>query len=135
MRKHVVIVGGGRVGRHVAEQLGEDQYTVTIIERDPRTCEQLASRLGEVVEGDGTDPDVFERADPAEADVIAALTNDTEVNLEICEMAQETVPDVRTILRIARDGEQAYGYRSFVDDVVYPAAAGATAAVDRINRV
>jgi trk system potassium uptake protein TrkA len=135
MRKHVVIVGGGRVGRHVAEQLGEEQYTVTIVERDPRKCEQLGSRLGDVIEGDGTDPEVFARADPGEADVIAALTNDTEVNLAICEMARETAPEVRTILRIAQDGEHAYGYRNFVDDVVYPAAAGATAAVDRINRV
>lgn len=135
MRKHVIIVGGGRVGRHVAEQLGEDQYTVTIVELDPRKCEQLAPKVSEVIEGDGTDPDVFERASPTEADVIAALTNDTEVNLAVCEMAHEVAPDARTILRISRDGEHAYGYRSFVDDIVYPAAAGATAAVDRIDRL
>jgi trk system potassium uptake protein TrkA len=135
MRQHIIIVGGGRVGRHVAEQLGEEQYTVTIIETDPDKCELLPPGVGEVVEGDGTDPEVFERAGPAEADVVAALTNDTDVNLAVCEMAHELAPDVRTILRISRDGEHAYGYRSFVDDIVYPAAAGATAAVDRINRI
>jgi trk system potassium uptake protein TrkA len=135
MRNHVIIVGGGRVGRHVAEQLGEEQYTVTVVERDPRRCEQIAPRVGDVVEGDGTDPEVFERADPTSADVVAALTDDTAVNLAVCEMAHEMAPDARTILRIARDGEHAYGYRSFVDDVVYPAAAGATAAVDRITRL
>jgi trk system potassium uptake protein TrkA len=135
MRQHIIIVGGGRVGRHVAEQLGEEQYTVTIIETDPEKCEQLPPGVGEVIQGDGTDPEVFERAGPTEADVVAALTNDTDVNLAVCEMAHELAPDVRTILRISRDGEHAYGYRSFVDDIVYPAAAGATAAVDRINRI
>jgi trk system potassium uptake protein TrkA len=135
MIEHVVIVGGGRVGRHVAEQLGDEQYTVTMVERNPETCERLTPTVGQVVEGDGTDPDVFREADPGEASVVAALTDDTAVNLAVCEMARELAPDARTILRVAADGEQAYGYRSFVDDVVYPAAAGATAAVNRINRV
>ena len=135
MIEHVVIVGGGRVGRHVAELLGEEQYTVSIIERAPERCERLPPQVGQVVEGDGTDPDVFAQADPAEATVVAALTNDTEVNLTVCEMARELAPDARTILRVAEDGEQALGYRNFVDDVVYPAAAGASATVDRINRI
>lgn len=135
MARHVIIVGGGRVGRHTAEQLSEDRYTVTIIERDSEKCTQLAPTVSQVIEGDGTDPDIFSQADPTTADVVAALTNDTEVNLAICEMAHETVSDVRTVLRIARDGEQDYGHRNFVDQIVYPEAAGADVAVDRITRV
>lgn len=135
MARHIIIVGGGRVGRHVAEQLNKDQYTVTIIERDSEKCTQLAPRVNQVIEGDGTDPEVLKQADPTTADVVAALTNNTEVNLTVCEMAHETASDVRTILRIARDGEQDYGYRNFVDQIVYPAAAGADVAVDRITRV
>jgi hypothetical protein len=51
-------------------------------------------------------------------------------------MAHETVPDVRRPLRIAPDGERACGSWSFVDDVVYTRRPrGATAAVDRIDRV
>ena len=88
-----------------------------------------------MIEGDGSDPDVLGAADPEEADVVAALTNDTDVNLAVCERAREVAPEARTILRIARDGEQAYGHRGIVDDVVYPAAAGARVAVERITRV
>jgi trk system potassium uptake protein TrkA len=135
MTTRVIIVGGGRVGRHTAEQLSEVQNSVTVIELDSAVCEQISPKVSRVVCGDGTDPDVLARADLAEADVVAALTDDTDVNLAVCERARETSPEVRTILRIARDGEQDYGYRSFVDDVVYPAAAGAEVAVDRINRV
>jgi trk system potassium uptake protein TrkA len=134
MQRNVIIVGGGRVGRHAAEQLSEDRNTVTIVELDAEKCDQVSSKVNRVIEGDGTDPEVFERTNPESADVVAALTNDTQVNLSICEMAHELAPDVRTILRISRDGEQDHGYRSFVDNVVYPAAAGADVAVDRIIR-
>jgi len=135
MTRQVIVVGGGRVGRHAAEQLSEVQNTVTIIERDADRCEQVSPRVSRVVRGDGTDPDIFEEANPDGATVVAALTNDTGVNLTICETARERNPDVRTILRIARDGEQDYGHRRFVDDVVYPAAAGADVAVERIEEV
>jgi trk system potassium uptake protein TrkA len=135
MPRHVIIVGGGRVGRHAAEQLSEDRNAVTVVEVDPEKCDRMSPRVGRVVEGDGTDPDVLERAGLADADVVAALTDDTKVNLRVCELAREHAADVRTILRIARDGEQDYGHRRFVDDVVYPAAAGAKVAVDRISRV
>lgn len=134
MSRHVITVGGGRVGRHAAEQLNRDQYTVTIIERDSETCRELASIVSRVIEGDGTDPAVFEQAEPATAHAVGALADDTRVNLAVCEMAHEIAPDVRTILRIARDGEQDYGYRNFVDHIVYPPAAGAAVAVDQITR-
>lgn len=135
MTKNVIIIGGGRVGRHVAEKLSSVQKTVTIIELDPEKCEQVSPKVSRVIQGDGTDPAILEQADPAAADVVAALTNDTDVNLSICELVYETNSDVRTILRICRDGEQDYAHRRFVDGIVYPAAAGANVAVDRINRV
>lgn len=135
MTTQVIIVGGGRVGRHTAEQLSEVQNTVSVVELDADVCEQVSPKVSRIIRGDGTDREVLERAGLADADVVAALTDATEVNLTVCELAREGSPDVRTILRIARDGEQDYGYRSFVDDVVYPAAAGAKVAVDRINRV
>jgi len=133
MTRDVLIIGAGRVGRRVAEQLSEDRTTVSIVERDAEKCEQVSPQVNRVIEGDGTDPDLFEEFDPATVDVVAALTNDTDVNLAVCEMAAERVSEVRTILRISRDGEEDYGHRRFVDEIVYPAAAGADVAVDRIT--
>jgi trk system potassium uptake protein TrkA len=135
MVRNVVIVGGGRVGRHVAEELGEAQHRITIVEIDPERCQQAPPKVRRVVEGDGTDPEVLEKADLAHADVVAALTDDTGVNLTVCDTVSEAVPDVRTILRIARDGEQEHGHRHSVDSIVYPAAAGAAVTVDRIERM
>ncbi|MFC7019599.1 MULTISPECIES: potassium channel family protein [Haloarcula] len=134
MVRNVIIVGAGRVGRRVAEQLSEVQNTVTIVELDPEKCEQVSPKVSQVIEGDGTDPDILEQTDLATADVFAALTNDTRVNISAAEMVHEMAPNVRTILRISRDGEEDYGHRRFVDSIVYPAAAGATVAVDQITR-
>jgi len=134
MTSHVIVIGGGRIGRRVAEQLSEERTAVAVVEREDEKCEAVSPKVGQVIAGDGTDHEVLEQAGLAEADVVAALTDDTSVNLDICETAAENGPDPRTILRIARDGEQDHGHRHFVDDIVYPAAAGADVAVDRISR-
>lgn len=133
MNKHVLIVGVGRVGHRVADRLGADRHTVTVIERDPERCAGLNTGSIRIIEGDGTDPSVFEELELGEIDIVAALTDDTETNLAVCETVDEHAPEARTVLRIARDGEQDYGYRSFVDHVVYPAAAGAEVALEQIT--
>jgi trk system potassium uptake protein TrkA len=135
MNREAVIVGGGRVGRHTAEQLVEQRYTVTIIERDGEKCARLTNqRVGNVIEGSGTDRAVLYRADLERADVVAALTNDTRANVVICGLAREIDPEIRTIARVAQDGERDYQHLKDIDDVVYPAAAGAAIAVDHVTR-
>lgn len=133
MNTNALIVGVGRVGFRVADWLRSDRHTVTVIERDTDRCEKLSSDVNRVINGDGTDPDVLEKSDPEGVDVVAALTDDTETNLTVCEAVHDRAPGVRTVLRIEQDGEQDYGYRSFVDHVVYPAAAGAERAIEKIT--
>lgn len=133
MSKHVIIVGGGRVGRHVAAELVPAQYTVTVMERDPEQCRTFPTHLATVVEGDGTDIEVFERANPALADAVLGVTNDTETNLAVCELANELTEGVRTLVRIAQDGEQDYAHLGYVDNIIYPPALAAETAVERMT--
>jgi trk system potassium uptake protein TrkA len=132
--RQAIIVGCGRVGRRTAAQLAENGYTVTIIEQDEENWEEMPDYpLSRVVVGDGTDIDVFREANPTMADVVAGLTDDTETNLAVCELAQELIPEARTLLRISSDGEQDYAYLQHVDNIVYPAAAGASVATRQIT--
>ncbi len=132
--RQVIVVGGGRVGRRTAARLTESGYMVTVIERDAAKCERIEGHtVSRVIAGDGTDVKRFKEANPTMADVVAGLTNDTETNLAVCELARELVPEVRTLARISEDGEQAYAHLAHVDNVVYPAAAGAAMAADRIT--
>lgn len=133
--RQVILVGGGRVGRRTAARLTENGYLVTVIERDGAKTETISPHtVSRVIEGDGTDVDVFQRANPSMADVVAGLTNDTDTNLGVCELGRELVPGCRTLVRICEDGEQAYAHLGYVDNVVYPAAAGAAMAASTITR-
>lgn len=133
MLRQILIVGGGRVGKHTAAQLTKSGVSVTIIETDPVKVQQFPDPLaGRVIEGDGTDIDVFERANPETADVVAGLTNDVKTNLVVCEMARNFAPGATTHLRIAEDGQEAYAHLEHVDSIVYPAALAADRTVEKI---
>lgn len=80
--KRVMIAGGGKIGRRLAEVL-EKEYQVRIIERDGKVCELLAQDLHHalVLHGDITDEELLESENVAEMDVFCALTNDDENNI------------------------------------------------------
>jgi trk system potassium uptake protein TrkA len=134
MRREVLLIGGGRVGRHTAKNLPAERYRVTIVERDSQKCENLTAHdVAQVIEGDATDGGTLARADPENADIVAGLTNDTDVNKTVCETIHEENPDARKIVRISHDGEEELSHLAFIDNVVYPAAAGAKVTADFIT--
>ncbi len=127
----VIIAGGGRVGFQAAELLADRGEDVTIVERDPAICERITDAwVATVVEGDATYPGILEQAGVGSADVIAALTGETGMNLAVCMAARELAPGIRTVARIEEGGGEAY--TRFVDGVVFPERAGARVAVDEI---
>jgi trk system potassium uptake protein TrkA len=127
----VIIAGGGRVGFQTAELLVDRGHDVTIIERDERIISDIADEwMVTVITGDATNPGIIEQAGIERADVIAALTGETGLNLAVCLAATELSPDIRTVARIERvSGEE---YIRFVDAVVYPERAGARVAANEI---
>jgi trk system potassium uptake protein TrkA len=135
MLRQIIIVGGGRVGRHSAAKLTDDGFMVTVIEKDADMCEQFPAPLaGRVIEGDGTDIETLQQANAGTADIVAALTDDVETNLLVCELAEEIAPDAETHLRIDDDGQEAYAHLDHVDNIVYPAALAAKQTVKQISQ-
>ncbi len=123
-----VIVGGGRVGLRTARTLAEQGYDVVIVERDPDKARRAREDGFAVVEGDGADADVLEEAGIAEAEAVAGLTGDLNVNFAACMLGAEH--GVRTILRIDEDYREAIyeKYADEVDEIVYPEQLGAMGA-------
>ena len=80
--KRVMIVGGGNIGRRLARSLEKD-YQVKLIERNKKSCEELAEILKHtlVLNGDGTDENLLTSENIADVDVFCALTNDDENNI------------------------------------------------------
>jgi trk system potassium uptake protein TrkA len=130
-RDHIVIAGGGRVGRRVAEDFVNRGTDVTIVERDAnRINASDADDRVTYLEGDATRPSMLRRALRDETDVIGALTGDQSTNLAICMAAKQLFPDLETVARIrVEDGDE---YTEFVDRVYFPERASIKAAVNAL---
>ncbi len=98
----IVINGGGKVGFFLARKLKNKKHNVVIIERDEKTCKQLATDLPDVmiIYGDGCDVSSQEDAGTSHADVFASVTGDDDDNLVACELAKITFNVSRTVARV-----------------------------------
>jgi trk system potassium uptake protein TrkA len=89
--RHVIIVGAGNIGTHVAARLEkESQVRLRLIEPDTRRAERAAAvlRRAIVIRGDGLSPDILEEAGVSQAYFAMAVTNDDKVNLLVCNLAK-----------------------------------------------
>jgi trk system potassium uptake protein TrkA len=81
--KNVMIVGGGRVGYHVAKTMEEKNVSVKVIEKDPERCQFLLKSLKKslILHGDGSDQKLLFEENIADMDVFAAISNNEELNI------------------------------------------------------
>jgi trk system potassium uptake protein len=99
---YVVIVGGGRTGSQLAEKLLESGHTVRLIDHRQNVLERLKHELPAevVVAGDGSSPAALEAAGIAQAQVLAAVTEEDEANLVIASLAKYEFGVMRVIARV-----------------------------------
>jgi trk system potassium uptake protein TrkA len=99
---HVIIVGGGNTGSHLAKMLLENNHTVRVIEERPVLLQKLVSEipLESIIAGDGSTPSVLEKAGVTKAHVLAAVTGNDETNLVITSLARFEFNVPRVIARI-----------------------------------
>ncbi|MDE7363292.1 MAG: Trk system potassium transporter TrkA [Ruminococcus sp.] len=81
--KSAVLIGGGRVGYHLAQQLREMGVKVKIIEINEKRCLELSERLNKVsiICGDGTNQDIIREERVYDADAVVSLTGIDEENI------------------------------------------------------
>jgi trk system potassium uptake protein len=86
---NIMILGGGKIGRRVAEVLSK-KMTVKIIDSDEDKTFELADQLPNtlVIRGDGRDIDLLAQEGIIDVDAFVALTEDAETNLISCLMAK-----------------------------------------------
>jgi trk system potassium uptake protein len=98
---YVVIVGGGRIGRHIARDLYDKGHEVTVIERIANRCEQLVVKTEVlVIEGDACDVRYLEQAHTDRADAFVATTHEDDENLVACQLAKIEFGVRRAISRV-----------------------------------
>ncbi|MGI5891898.1 MAG: Trk system potassium transporter TrkA [Bacillota bacterium] len=86
----IVIVGDGKVGYTLAEQLSQENHNITVIDNDPEALSRVTDFLDVIgVEGNGASYDVQKEAGVAEADLLIAATSSDEVNMICCLIARK----------------------------------------------
>jgi len=88
-RHRVMILGGGLVGRRLAELLGKS-VEVRLVEKNEGFAQELSHGLSnaEVLVGDGSDSDVLVSAGLMEMDTFITATGENETNIMSCVLAK-----------------------------------------------
>ena len=98
---HVVIMGCGRVGSTLAQELDNRGHSVAVIDQDPTSFRKLSPAFGgRTVAGIGFDRDRLIEAGIETADAFAAVSSGDNSNIISARVARETFKVPKVIARI-----------------------------------
>ena len=96
-----VIVGCGRVGAGLADELDRAGWQVLILDLRAAAFDRLPSTFGgTALRGDGTDEDILRRAGAENADLFLALTEGDNRNVMAAQLGVEALGAKRTVAKI-----------------------------------
>ena len=84
----IIVVGIGKVGFTVADQLSNEHHDVTIVDTNEKVLNAVLNNLDVIaVHGNGASRKVLSEAGVEESDLVIALTGSDEINLLCCLLA------------------------------------------------
>lgn len=130
----IIVVGGGGSGKHLTDRLSEErEESVTIIEKDEERVSDLRNEGYSVVEGDGRDTEILEKAGIEDANIVASMTRNDDTNLLATQLARNKY-DVESAVARVLDDENREAFESLGVRVVSDSEATATEADNLIDR-
>jgi trk system potassium uptake protein TrkA len=119
--ERVMIIGAGRIGRHLAAILEKSGISVKVIDKNQERCQELAKQLknGLVLCGDGTDFDLLSEEGVGKADAVICLTDDDKLNLLLALIAKHIGAE-KTFVRVGRSEYVSLMEKVGVDVVLSP---------------
>jgi CPA2 family monovalent cation:H+ antiporter-2 len=105
LRGQVVLVGFGRVGRHIARDLKEAAIPYVVVEQTRETVEDLRAQGLAAVYGDATEPGTLIQAHIAHAALLAIATPDTLNVRRMTEIARTLNSGIEIVVRTHNDEE------------------------------
>jgi len=101
--KRIMILGGSRIGRRVAQSLQKKCF-IKLIDYDVAKCEELADNLENtlVIQGDGRNANLLIQEGISQKDVFVAVTGNSETNILACLLAtklgvKKTIAEVENV--------------------------------------
>ncbi len=135
----IIILGAGDIGFQLGKRLSREKYDITMIENEPAQVKRASEQLDAiVVEGHAASHKVLESAGIRDADILAAMTNNDEVNLLACMLAKKlgratTIARVRNP-ELTEDDFALTREEMCVDHVIHPEQETANAIVRLIRQ-
>ena len=131
LTNHIVIIGCGRVGRHIAETLARLDIPRLVIESDPIRVDKLQELEVPVLYGEAGNSDILEHAALARARALVITLPDDAAALSVVAAARKIAPGLHIISR-ASTWEGARQLRADgAGDVVRPELEGGVEIVRR----
>lgn len=97
---NILIIGCGKVGRTLVDQLCQEGHDITVIDKNPNKIEDMANLYDVMgVCGNGASFSVQKEAGIKETDLVIAVTGSDELNLLCCTVAKQ-VTDCSAIARV-----------------------------------
>lgn len=96
----IIIVGCGKIGTTLAEQLSYEQHDLVVIDTNPQKIQQLSENIDVMgITGNGSSVNVLSEAGIEDAHMLIAVTGSDELNLLCCVIAKK-VSTCNTIARV-----------------------------------
>ena len=96
----IIIIGCGKVGSTLAEELCEEDHELTVIDKNPQKIQQICESIDIMGScGNGASIQILSEAGVEEADILIAVTGSDELNLLCCQIAKK-VSQCHTIARV-----------------------------------
>lgn len=97
----IVIVGAGQVGGTLAENLVGENNEITLIDSNGERLRELQDKMDlQVVNGQGSHPEVLAQAGAEDAEMVIAVTSDDETNMIACQVCYTLFNTATKIARI-----------------------------------
>jgi trk system potassium uptake protein len=107
---HIIVVGCGRVGSGLANQLNDEGHSVVVIDRNRDQFRRLDAFSGTTIVGSGFDRECLLAANASGADGFAAVTSGDNSNILCARIAREQYGITNVVARIY-DPRRAVIYR------------------------
>lgn len=132
---YIIIIGCGRLGSMLAEELSDAGHDISIVDRDSKRFTALGSGFnGRRIRGIEFDNDILIEAGIKQADFIISVTPDDNINITVSLIAKKIFNVPRIIARINDPGKKSV-YEKLEIETVNPTELGAYILKSRIEEI
>jgi len=120
MKKSVLLIGAGRFGKYIAEQLSELGHDVMAVDHNEGRINDILPLVTSAQIGDSTNEDFLRSLGVSDYDVaIVTISSNFQSSLETTSLLKELGAPL-VVSRAERDGQAKFLLRNGADEIVYP---------------